>query len=105
LRFVKKSFLAWTLTGKADDIFRVFCKGLSDLNTRVQQRLLSHPAIGRVPSRIVMDQLKDDTALPHDRAANDGATLMALTSCGHNAEGYCPKLWGLSSSCSHDIPL
>ncbi|MGJ8602732.1 MAG: Lrp/AsnC family transcriptional regulator [Marivita sp.] len=55
---------AWTLTGDADYIFRVFCTDLSALNRLVQDVLLAHPAIGRVHSQIVMDQVKDDTALP-----------------------------------------
>ncbi len=55
---------AWTLTGEADYIFRVFCPDLPRLNTLIQRRLLPHPAIGRVHSQIVMEQLKDDTALP-----------------------------------------
>lgn len=55
---------AWTMTGEADYIFRVFCTDLSRLNYLVQNVLLPHPAIGRVQSQIVMDQLKDDTALP-----------------------------------------
>ncbi len=55
---------AWTLTGEADYIFRVYCRDLSSLNDLVQKELLPHPAIGRVQSQIVMDQLKDDTALP-----------------------------------------
>ncbi|WP_247083757.1 Lrp/AsnC family transcriptional regulator [Marivita sp. S6314] len=55
---------AWTLTGEADYIFRVYCENLSALNRLVQDVLLPHPAIGRVHSQIVMDQVKDDTALP-----------------------------------------
>ena len=55
---------AWTLTGDADYIFRVFCTDLGALNHLVQSVLLPHPAIGRVQSQIVMEQLKDDTALP-----------------------------------------
>lgn len=55
---------AWTLTGEADYIFRVFCTDLSALNRLVQDVLLPHGAIGRVHSQIVMDQVKDDTALP-----------------------------------------
>jgi DNA-binding Lrp family transcriptional regulator len=55
---------AWTLTGDADYIFRVYCRDLHRLNELVQTVLLPHPAIGRVQSQIVMDQLKDDTALP-----------------------------------------
>lgn len=55
---------AWTLTGESDYLFRVFCTDLSNLNHLIQNILLPHPAIGRVHSQIVMDQLKDDTALP-----------------------------------------
>ena len=55
---------AWTLTGDADYIFRVFCRDLGALNNLVQTVLLPHPHIGRVQSQIVMEQLKDDTALP-----------------------------------------
>ena len=62
---------AWTLTGEADYIFRVYCPNLSALNRLVQTVLLPHPSIGRVHSQIVMDQMKDDTALPLPR--RDGA--------------------------------
>lgn len=55
---------AWTMTGDADYIFRVFCTDLGALNNLVQNTLLPHPAIGRVQSQIVMDQVKDDTAMP-----------------------------------------
>lgn len=55
---------AWTLTGEADYIFRVFCTDLAALNHLIQNVLLPHPSIGRVQSQIVMDQMKDDTALP-----------------------------------------
>jgi DNA-binding Lrp family transcriptional regulator len=55
---------AWTLTGESDYLFRVFCTDLSSLNHLIQSILLPHPVIGRVHSQIVMDQLKDDTALP-----------------------------------------
>ena len=55
---------AWTLTGEADYIFRVFCVDLSALNSLIQNVLLPHPFIGRVQSQIVMNQMKDDTALP-----------------------------------------
>ncbi len=59
---------AWTLTGEADYIFRVFCTDLPALNRLVQNVLLPHPAVGRVHTQIVMDQMKDDTALPLPRA-------------------------------------
>lgn len=58
---------AWTLTGDADYIFRVYCADLATLNNLIQVRLLPHPSIGRVHSQIVMEQLKDDTALPLPR--------------------------------------
>ena len=58
---------AWTLTGEADYIFRVYCPDLTALNRLVQDVLLPHGAIGRVHSQIVMDQMKDDTALPLPR--------------------------------------
>jgi hypothetical protein len=37
---------------------------LSALNSLIQNVLLPHPFIGRVRSQIVMNQMKDDTALP-----------------------------------------
>jgi DNA-binding Lrp family transcriptional regulator len=55
---------AWTLTGEADYIFRVFCPDLPALNNLIQNVLLPHPFIGRVQSQIVMNQMKDETALP-----------------------------------------
>jgi DNA-binding Lrp family transcriptional regulator len=55
---------AWTLTGEADYIFRVFCLDLPALNNLIQNVLLPHPFIGRVQSQIVMNQTKDETALP-----------------------------------------
>lgn len=58
---------AWTLIGEADYIFRVYCSDLAALNRLVQEVLLPHDTIGRVHSQIVMDQLKDDTALPLPR--------------------------------------
>ena len=57
---------AWTLTGEADYIFRVYCQNLAGLNHLIQNVLLVHPSIGRVHSQIVMDQVKDETALPLD---------------------------------------
>ena len=58
---------AWTLTAEADYIFRIFCSDLSALNDLIQKVLLPHPSIGRVQSQIVMDQMKDETALPLPR--------------------------------------
>lgn len=55
---------AWTLTGEADYLLRVFCTDLADLNTLLHQVLLPHPCVARVRSQIVMDQLKADAPLP-----------------------------------------
>ena len=55
---------AWTMTGDADYLLRVFCADLPALNRLIQTVLLPHPSIGRVHSQIVMDQLKADAALP-----------------------------------------
>ena len=55
---------AWTLTGEADYLLRVWCADLPDLNRLIHQCLLPHPAVARVQSQIVMDQFKADAALP-----------------------------------------
>lgn len=55
---------AWTLTGEADYLLRVFCNGLTDLNSLIHETLLLHPAVARVQSQIVMDQVKSDAPLP-----------------------------------------
>jgi DNA-binding Lrp family transcriptional regulator len=55
---------AWTLTGEADYLLRVFCADLAALNRLVQQVLLPHPAVSRVQSQIVMERVKPDTPLP-----------------------------------------
>jgi DNA-binding Lrp family transcriptional regulator len=55
---------AWTLTGEADYLLRVFTADLAALNHLIHQRLLPHPAVARVQSQIVMDQLKPDAGLP-----------------------------------------
>jgi len=55
---------AWTLTGEADYLLRVFCRDLAALNRLIQDVLLTHPSVGRVQSQIVMHQLKSDTPLP-----------------------------------------
>ncbi len=55
---------AWTLTGEADYLLRVFCEDLSALNRLIHQVLLPDPAVARVQSQIVMDQLKADAPLP-----------------------------------------
>lgn len=55
---------AWTMTGEADYLLRVYCADLSALNTLIHEVLLPHPAVARVQSQIVMDQLKSDGPLP-----------------------------------------
>lgn len=54
----------WTLTGEADYLLRVFCTDLPALNELIHQTLLAHPAVSRVHSQIVMDQVKPDSPLP-----------------------------------------
>ena len=55
---------AWTLTGEADYLLRVFCTDLTALNRLVQHVLLPHPAVSRVQSQIVMEKVKADAPLP-----------------------------------------
>jgi DNA-binding Lrp family transcriptional regulator len=55
---------AWTLTGDADYLLRVYCADLAALNVLIHQVLLPHPAVARVQSQIVMDQFKPDAPLP-----------------------------------------
>jgi DNA-binding Lrp family transcriptional regulator len=55
---------AWTLTGEADYMLRVYCTDLEALNRLVQHVLLPHPAVSRVQSQIVMDRIKPDAPLP-----------------------------------------
>ncbi len=55
---------AWTLTGEADYLLRVFAEDLSALNVLIHEVLLPHPAVARVQSQIVMDQFKADAPLP-----------------------------------------
>lgn len=55
---------AWTMTGDADYLLRVYCADLPALNRFTQDVLLPHPSIGRVHSQIVMEDLKDASALP-----------------------------------------
>ncbi|MGD1883463.1 MAG: Lrp/AsnC family transcriptional regulator [Paracoccaceae bacterium] len=54
----------WTMTGDADYLLRVYCADLPSLNTLIHEVLLAHPAVARVQSQIVMDQLKRDGPLP-----------------------------------------
>ncbi len=55
---------AWTLTGEADHLLRVYCEDLASLNTLIHEVLLAHPAVARARCQIVMDQFKPDAPLP-----------------------------------------
>ena len=55
---------AWTMTGEADYLLRVYCEDLAALNVLIHEVLLPHPAVARVQSQIVMDQFKVDGPLP-----------------------------------------
>jgi len=55
---------AWTMTGDADYLLRVYCADLGDLHRLIHDVLLSHPVVAKVHSQIVMDQLKPDGPLP-----------------------------------------
>lgn len=60
---------AWTMTGEADYLLRVWTANLAALNRLIHDVLLAHPAVARVHSQIVMDQLKADAPLPVDGIA------------------------------------
>lgn len=55
---------AWTMTGEADFLLRVYCADLNALNALLHEVILPHPAVARVQSQIVMDQMKRDAPLP-----------------------------------------
>ncbi|WP_233270500.1 Lrp/AsnC family transcriptional regulator [Chachezhania sediminis] len=55
---------AWTITGEADYLLRVYCADLPALNRLIHEVLLPHPTVTRVQSQIVMDQPKRDAPLP-----------------------------------------
>jgi DNA-binding Lrp family transcriptional regulator len=55
---------AWTLTGEADYLLRVYCTDLGALNHLVHEVFLPHVAVARVQSQIVMHQTKPDSPLP-----------------------------------------
>ena len=55
---------AWTMTGDADYLLRVYCEDLPALNRLIHEVLLPHTAVAHVHSQIVMDQLKRDGPLP-----------------------------------------
>jgi len=55
---------AWALTGDADLLLRIYTEDLAGLNQLIHEVLLPHPAVSRVHSQIVMDQVKTDAVLP-----------------------------------------
>ena len=55
---------AWTMTGEADYLLHFYCNDLPALNRLLHDVILPHPAVARVQSQIVMDQLKRDAPLP-----------------------------------------
>ena len=55
---------AWTLTGDADLLLRIYTEDLAALNRLIHEVLLPHVAVSRVHSQIVMDQVKADAPLP-----------------------------------------
>ncbi|MEM1273506.1 MAG: Lrp/AsnC family transcriptional regulator [Pseudomonadota bacterium] len=55
---------AFTMTGEADYLLRVWCADLGALHALIHSVLLPHPAVSRVQSQIVMDQMKPDAPLP-----------------------------------------
>ena len=55
---------AWTMTGDADYLLRVYCSDLPALNRLIHEVLLPHKSVACVQSQIVMDQLKRDGPLP-----------------------------------------
>ena len=55
---------AWTMTGEADVLLRVFCHDLPALNHLIHDVLLAHPSVARVHSQIVLDQMKPDAPMP-----------------------------------------
>ncbi len=55
---------AWTMTGEADYLLRVWAEDLKTLHNLIHDVLLAHPAVARVQSQIVLDQIKRDAPLP-----------------------------------------
>jgi DNA-binding Lrp family transcriptional regulator len=55
---------AWTMTGEADYLLRIYCADLPALNRLIHEVLLAHPVVARVHSQIVLDQPKADAPLP-----------------------------------------
>ena len=55
---------AHALTGEADYLLKVVVRSLKDLSDLINERLLPHASVDRVRSEIVLETLKESTALP-----------------------------------------
>ncbi|WP_342360968.1 Lrp/AsnC family transcriptional regulator [Terrarubrum flagellatum] len=55
---------AYALTGEADYLLKVAVGGLKDLSQLVNDVLLPHESVDRVRSEVVLDVLKETSALP-----------------------------------------
>lgn len=55
---------AYALTGEADYLLKVVTGGLKDLSSLVNETLLPHESVERVRSEVVLDILKETSALP-----------------------------------------
>ena len=55
---------AYALTGEADYLLKVVVGGLKDLSDLVNEVLLPHESVDRVRSEVVLDVLKETSALP-----------------------------------------
>ncbi|MGF1609105.1 MAG: Lrp/AsnC family transcriptional regulator [Kiloniellales bacterium] len=60
---------AYTLTGDADYLLRVVTADLAALARFISDVLLPHGTVARVESRIVLDRLKENGALPFGQVA------------------------------------
>jgi DNA-binding Lrp family transcriptional regulator len=55
---------AYALTGEADYLLKIVVGGLKDLSALVNDVLLPHESVDRVRSEVVLDVLKETSALP-----------------------------------------
>ena len=64
LEVIPEVVSAWTLTGDADYLLRVYTQDLARLNHLIHAVILPQASVARVQSQIVMDQPKSDAGLP-----------------------------------------
>ncbi len=55
---------AHALTGDSDYLLKIVVRSLKDLSILINDRLLPHDSVDRVRSEIVLETLKESTALP-----------------------------------------